>query len=199
MHNARCDARCKMHNCHGSQLAVHRWSMPTPVRTLCIGHRALQSRPYPPPSLPFSFLISRRSRFVGVRGAGFIARKIRSRRRASISSRDGAGVRSSYRSRASVFGIERSARPLTMTVCWRPSGREMMISSPDRKRRCGLPDWPLTSTLPASHARFASERVRNRHATSSHTSRRTPSAEGFSSALTGVEGGNQTIRLRAKG
>src|SRR6185436_9152589 len=67
----------------------------------------------------------------------------------------------------------RSARPTTVTVCFRPNGRLSRSSSPTRKWRCGLQLWPLTSTFPPRHAFWASERVRYKHATSSHTSRRT--------------------------
>src|SRR5690349_7302372 len=49
------------------------------------------------------------------------------------------------------------------------------MRSPSRSTRCGLAFSPLTSTLPPSHARLASDRVLNRHATSSQTSRRTDS------------------------
>src|SRR5262245_50535225 len=51
----------------------------------------------------------------------------------------------------------------------------MTTSSPGRTKQWGLPGWPLTSTFPPSQARFASDRVRNRHETSSHTSSRTVS------------------------
>jgi hypothetical protein len=49
------------------------------------------------------------------------------------------------------------------------------MSSPGRSGRSGLAGRPLTATFPALHAFCASERVLKRHATSSHTSRRTPS------------------------
>src|SRR6186997_1448506 len=49
------------------------------------------------------------------------------------------------------------------------------MRSPSRSTRCGLAFSPLTSTLPPSHARLASDRVLNRQATSSQTSRRTDS------------------------
>src|SRR5215204_1107621 len=49
------------------------------------------------------------------------------------------------------------------------------MRSPSRSMRCGLEFSPLTSTLPPSHARLASDRVLNRQATSSQTSRRTDS------------------------
>src|SRR5688500_16713321 len=49
--------------------------------------------------------------------------------------------------------------------------------------RLALADCALTSTLPPSHARLASDRVRNRHATSSHTSRRTASLKGLDEDL----------------
>ena len=58
------------------------------------------------------------------------------------------------------------------TRCRRPSGRVISITSPGLTSRCGLADWPLTSTLPPLHAFCASDRVLNRHATSSQTSRR---------------------------
>src|SRR5688572_18726932 len=63
----------------------------------------------------------------------------------------------------------------TMMSWWRPKGRPMRRRSPSRTMRFGLADWPFTSTLPPSHARFASERVLNRHETSSQTSSRTSS------------------------
>src|SRR5688572_5055034 len=46
------------------------------------------------------------------------------------------------------------------------------MRSPSRTARFGLAGSPFTSTLPPSQARFASERVLNRQATSSQTSRR---------------------------
>src|SRR4029450_12790782 len=49
------------------------------------------------------------------------------------------------------------------------------MRSPSRSTRCGLAFSPLTSTLPPSHARLASDRVLNTQATSSQTSRRTDS------------------------
>src|SRR5918993_2691030 len=51
----------------------------------------------------------------------------------------------------------------------------MRRRSPSRTARWGLACSPFTSTLPPSQARLASERVLKRHATSSHTSRRTES------------------------
>src|SRR5688572_7490048 len=48
----------------------------------------------------------------------------------------------------------------------------MRTRSPSRTSRFGLACSPLTSILPPSQARFASERVLNRQATSSQTSRR---------------------------
>src|SRR5688572_14072533 len=48
----------------------------------------------------------------------------------------------------------------------------MRMRSPSRTARCGLACSPFTSTLPPSQARFASDRVLNRQATSSQTSRR---------------------------
>ena len=48
----------------------------------------------------------------------------------------------------------------------------MRTRSPSRTARFGLACSPLTSTLPPSHARLASDRVLNRHAMSSHTSSR---------------------------
>src|SRR3954469_16792045 len=68
-----------------------------------------------------------------------------------------------------------SATAYTTSRCWRPSGRLITISSPDLISRCGLEGWPFTSTLPALHAFCASERVRNRQATSSQMSNRTES------------------------
>src|SRR5262245_58542127 len=65
-----------------------------------------------------------------------------------------------------------SCSPRTITFCRRPNGRVISISSPDLISRCGFAACPLTSTLPPSHARFASERVLSRHVTSSQTSRR---------------------------
>src|SRR5438552_278750 len=58
--------------------------------------------------------------------------------------------------------------------CLRPKGRPMTISSPARSRRCGFACWPLTSILPPLQAFCASDRVLNRHATSSQMSSRTP-------------------------
>src|SRR5688572_24269644 len=63
----------------------------------------------------------------------------------------------------------------TTTSWFRPNPRLIRMRSPSRSMRCGLACSPLTSTLPPSHARLASERVLNRHAMSSHTSRRTDS------------------------
>src|SRR6185503_11222293 len=51
----------------------------------------------------------------------------------------------------------------------------MRRRSPSLRMRCGLACSPLTSTLPPSQARLASERVLKRQATSSQTSRRTAS------------------------
>src|SRR4051794_21058153 len=62
----------------------------------------------------------------------------------------------------------------------------MRTRSPSRTARFGLAWSPLTSTFPPSQARFASDRVLNRHATSSHTSSRwdsTASDEDFDLAL----------------
>src|SRR3954466_4761250 len=60
-----------------------------------------------------------------------------------------------------------------MTRSWkRPKPRLMRTRSPSRTARFGWAWSPLTSTLPPSQARFASDRVLNRHATSSHTSSR---------------------------
>src|SRR3954451_19274403 len=62
----------------------------------------------------------------------------------------------------------------------------MRTRSPSRTARFGLAGSPLPSTFPPSHARFASDRVLNRHATSSQTSRRwdsTASDEDFDLAL----------------
>ena len=60
----------------------------------------------------------------------------------------------------------------TTTVCLRPSGREMTISSPGRISRWGFAGWPLTSTRPILQAFWASDRVRKRQAMSSQTSSR---------------------------
>src|SRR4051812_33291045 len=74
-----------------------------------------------------------------------------------------------------------------MTRSWkRPKPRLMRTRSPSRTARFGLAWSPLTSTLPPSQARFASDRVLNRQATSSQTSSRwdsTVSDEDFDLAL----------------
>src|SRR5690242_7691799 len=84
------------------------------------------------------------------------------------------------------------------TMSWkRPKPRLMRIRSPSRTARFGFACSPLTSTLPPSQARFASERVLNRHATSSQTSRRcesTTSDENFDLAL-GFQAGHERIGL----
>src|SRR5690606_37726835 len=54
-----------------------------------------------------------------------------------------------------------------------PIGRVITMASPGRTSRFGRPRAPLTSTLPPLTACCAADRVLNRHATSSHTSRRT--------------------------
>src|SRR5215218_6786366 len=62
----------------------------------------------------------------------------------------------------------------------------MRIRSPSRTARFDLAWSPLTSTLPPSHARLASDLVLNRHATSSQTSSRcesTASDEDFDLTL----------------
>src|SRR6188768_1335723 len=64
----------------------------------------------------------------------------------------------------------RLVSPLT-TTRWRlPWDRVISMTSPIRRSRCGLAEWPLTPTLPPLHARCASDRVLNRHETSSQTS-----------------------------
>src|SRR4051812_42227875 len=72
-----------------------------------------------------------------------------------------------------------------MTSWKRPKPRLMRRRSPSRTARFGLAWSPLTSTLPPSHARLASERVLNRQATSSQTSSRwdSTSDENFDLAL----------------
>src|SRR5690348_4838705 len=80
---------------------------------------------------------------------------------------------------------------------WRPKGREIRMRSPSRSMRCGLACSPLTSTLPPSHARLASDRVLNRQATSSQTSRRTDSFtsdQNFDLAL-GLEAIHESVGL----
>src|SRR5688572_1242510 len=68
----------------------------------------------------------------------------------------------------------------TITSWTRPAPRLMRTRSPSRTSLFGLACSPLTSTLPPSHARLASERVLKRHATSSQTSRRMLSLTGRS-------------------
>ena len=74
--------------------------------------------------------------------------------------------------RASAFAMCASARPSTVSVCLRPSGREMTNSSPISTSRCAFAGAPFTLTLPSRQAFWASERVLKRQATSSQISRR---------------------------
>ena len=123
----------------------------------------------------FSRLNSRRSLRSGAPAdAGRVnGAAIRAIRRSSSSSGVGFGVRSSYRCRASAFGTCCSVSPRTTTFWRRPNRWVIWISSPSRISRFGFAEWPFTSTLPPSHARLASERVLDRQAMSSQTSRRT--------------------------
>lgn len=106
-------------------------------------------------------------------------------RRNSTSSGVGGGVTSSYSARASAFGRCWAARVRTTTCCIRPCGRLIERRSPGAIVRCGFARWSLTSTLPPRQARWASERVLNRQATSSHTSSRTgPGVPSLSAGLT---------------
>ena len=115
----------------------------------------------------------RRSRLSGLATGPLLnARASRAIRRISISSSVGFGVRSSYRARASALAICRSASSWTTTVCLRPRGREMTISSPGFISRWDFAGWPLTSTRPILQAFWASERVRKRQAMSSQMSSR---------------------------
>lgn len=131
---------------------------------------------------------ARRWRLSGARGGVAAARYIRSSRRVSISSAVGGGVRSSYKARASPFDTCRSAKPRTTTRCFRPNGRPISISSPARSRRSGFATWPLTESLPFLQALCASERVLNRHATSSQTSRRASFGASFAAGLARISG-----------
>src|SRR5688572_5708765 len=63
-----------------------------------------------------------------------------------------------------------SARVLTTTRWRRPAGRVIVITSPGLISRWGRAAAPFRSTLPPLQARWASDRVLNRHATSSQMS-----------------------------
>src|SRR5688572_23951186 len=85
----------------------------------------------------------------------------------------------------------------TTTSWFRPKPRLIRMRSPSRSMRCGLACSPLTSTLPPSHARLASDRVLKRHATSSHTSNRADSLtsdQNFDLAL-GLEAVHEGVGL----
>ena len=69
---------------------------------------------------------------------------------------------------------------------------------PGRTSRCGLAAWPLTSTFPALHAFCASERVRNRQATSSQMSRRTESTQHILTVQGSRLKAQASTRLRVK-
>ena len=133
------------------------------------------------PLVASDFLRARRCRLSGGPAARCAARKTRSARLSAIASGEVQASDPGSSSRASAFGSDRSASARTMTICGVPEARVIRISSPAWTARCGFPEAPFTSTLPALHARCASDRVLKRQETSSHTSRRTSLDVGGSS------------------